>query len=137
MSVIVEQAFLNAAATKAVEDAIKACAANNPAITSAVAQAINNSMITVAPMITVAVEKAVLEVTNKPDFLHTLIEKAILNGADKLGGSFDASLRAAGKGLAMDRETLEKVAAGVKAALRNEAEARIAEYELRGAGTFA
>lgn len=88
-------------------------------------------------MIARSVEKAVQEVTSKPDFLHGLIEKAILQGADKLGGSFDASLRAAGKRLAMDSETLEKVAAGVKASLSNEAEARIAEYELRGGGQFA
>lgn len=137
MSVFIDQAFLDNAARIAVENAIKSQVMSSPIILEAIKVAVNNSMSVVGPMIQQAVERSVKEVTSKPDFLHELIEKAILNGHSKLGGSFDASLRAAGKELAMDRETLERVAAGVKAALNNEAEQRIAEYELRGGGQFA
>lgn len=133
----VDSVFLDTIARQAVEQAIKTQVQSTPIIANAIQTAVNNAMPTVGPLIQQAVERSVREVTSDPKFLHALIEKAILDGHSKLGGSFDASLRAAGKRLAMDSETLDRVAAGVKAALTNEAEARIAEYELRGGGTFA
>jgi hypothetical protein len=65
-----------------------------------------------------------------------MVREAIMKGAPKLAGSFDASLRAVGKRMAMDPETLEKVVEGVKAKLASEAEERIAEAEIKGIGTF-
>jgi hypothetical protein len=137
MSIHIDQMFLDTVARNAAEVAIKNQIQNSPLIVNAIATAVSNSMPLVAPVITAAVEKAVREVTSKPGFLHALIEKAILDGSSKLGGSFDASLRAAGKKLAMDEDTLERVAEGVKVGLLNEAEQRLAEFELRGGGAFA
>lgn len=82
------------------------------------------------------VEKAVKEVIEHPGFLHDLIRTSLLKSAPKLEGSFDASLRAAGKRLAMPSDVIEKVAEGIAAKAMIEAEERMAEYELRGGGSF-
>lgn len=137
MSINIDQTFLDNVARTAVEQAIKSSAASSPELRTAVQNAINHAMARVAPMIATAIDKAVADVTSKPGFLDAMIQKAILEGSSKLGGSFDASLRAAGKKLALDGDTLERVAEGIKIAMLTEAEARQAEYELRGGGQFA
>lgn len=115
---------------------IKMMVQNSPALRSSVDAAIASVRIDTT-MVEAAIKQAITNVCNSPGFLDGLIKSAILSGSEKLGGSFDASLRAAGKKLAMDTGTLEKVADGVKAALVTEAESRLAEYELRGGGSFA
>lgn len=108
----------------------------SPAIMNAINTAVASVKIDTAT-IEYAIQAAIKNVCSNPKFFESLVQAAILKGSDKLGGSFDASLRAAGKKLAMDGDLLEQVAAGVKTKLQMEAEERAAEYELKGAGTFA
>lgn len=106
----------------------------------AILNAVNAAMMTVkidASTVEAAIAQAIKNVCSNPKFFEGMVSTAILTGANKLGGSFDASLRAAGKKLAMDGDLLEQVAAGVKTKLQMEAEERAAEYELKGAGAFA
>jgi hypothetical protein len=132
----IDDAVIQKLADDAVQRAVKSTVESSSVIKSAVEKAIASVKID-TKQIEDAVTASIKNVTANPAFLDDLVRTAILKGADKLTGSFDSSLRAAGKRMAMDPETLEKVVEGVKAKLSLEAEERLAEMELKGHGTFA
>lgn len=136
ISVVIQDHEVRAKVEIEVQNSIRMMVQNSPQLRTAVDAAIASVRIDTT-LVEAAIKLAIANVCNNPGFLDGLVKSAILSGTEKLGGSFDASLRAAGKKLAMDNSTLELVADGVKAALVTEAESRLAEYELRGAGTFA
>ncbi|UKL14994.1 hypothetical protein hairong_089 [Pseudomonas phage hairong] len=131
----IDDAVIQRLADDAVARAVKSTVESSSVIKQAVEKAIAAVKID-TKQIEDAVTASIKNVTSNPAFLDDLVRAAILKGADKLTGSFDASLRAAGKKLAMDPETLEEVAAGVKAKLSVEAQERLAEYEAKGMGNF-
>lgn len=130
-----EVALADVARTTA-EKAVRERILNGPELKEAVANAVAKVKID-TDYIQAVVEKAVKEVIEHPAFLHNLVQSALLKSAPKLEGSFDASLRAAGKRLALPGEVIEKVAEGIAAKLLIEAEERMVEYELKGGGSFA
>lgn len=136
IEVKIEDSIIQKLADEAVLRAVKSSVEGSPAIKQAVEKAIAAVKIDTA-QIEKALTASIINVTSNPKFLDDMIRTAIVKAGPKLDGSFDASLRAAGKRMALDPETLEKVVEGVKAKLLIEAEERIAEMEIRGVmGTF-
>jgi hypothetical protein len=136
IEVKIDDAVVQKLADEAVQKAIKSAVENSGVIKAAVEKAVASVKID-TKQIEDAVNRSVASVVSNPAFLNELIRKAILDGASKLGGSFDSSLRAAGKRLAMPGDILEEVAAGVKAKLSTEAQERQEAYEAKGMGKFA
>lgn len=136
INVVINQHDIQAKVDALVHAEIVRHVQSSPIINDAIKAAVATVKIDTA-VIEACVAQAIKNVCSNPVFFEGMIQKAILAGADKLGGSFDASLRAAGKRLAMDGDLLEQVAAGVKTKLQMEAEERAAEYELKGGGSFA
>lgn len=131
----VDDAVIQKLADEAVQRAVKSTVEGSSVIKQAVEKAIASVKID-TKQIEDAVTQSIKDVTSNPAFLNDLVRAAILKGADKLTGSFDASLRAAGKKLAMDPETLQSVTNGVKLKLLTEAQERLVEYEAKGGGSF-
>lgn len=113
---------------EAIVEAVRKVVVGSPVIKAAVEKAIATITIN-TKQIEDAITKAVSDVTSKPEFLNELIKKSILDSSNKLAGSFDASLKAAGKALALDRETIDIVTSGFKQKL-------LEEYEAKGMGAF-
>lgn len=132
----IDDAIIQKLADEAVQRAVKSTVEGSSVIKSAVEKAIAAVKID-TKQIEDAVVQSIKNVTSNPAFLDDLIRKAILQGAPKLTGSFDSSLRAAGKRMALDPETLESMVEGVKQKLALEAEERLAEMEIKGMGKFA
>ncbi|UIS24653.1 hypothetical protein S21ZY_091 [Pseudomonas phage ZY21] len=132
----IDDAVIQKLADEAVQRAVKSTVETSSVIKQAVEKAIAAVKID-TKQIEDAVIQSIKNVTSHPAFLDDLIRKAILQGAPKLTGSFDASLRAAGKRMALDPETLESMVEGVKEKLALEAEERLAEMEIKGLGKFA
>jgi hypothetical protein len=132
----IEDTVIQKLADDAVQRAVKDTVQNSPSIKAAIDKAVASVKID-TKQIEDAISTSIRNVTSNPAFLDDLIRVSILKGADKLSGSFDASLRAAGKRMALDPKTLEQVVDSVKSKLALEAEERMAEMELRGAGAFA
>lgn len=135
IAIPLDEVALADVARKTAESVIRDRIMNGTEVKDAVTKAVNSVKIDSA-YIQAVVEKAVKEVIEHPGFLHDLIRTSLLKSAPKLEGSFDASLRAAGKRLAMPSDVIEKIAEGVAAKAMIEAEERMAEYELRGGGSF-
>ncbi|ATW58028.1 hypothetical protein CNR34_00095 [Pseudomonas phage nickie] len=132
----IDDAVIQKLADDAVQRAVKSTVENSSVIKQAVEKAIAGVKID-TKQIEDAVVQSIKNVTSSPAFLDDLIRQAIMKGAPKLTGSFDASLRAAGKRMALDPETLEQLIEGVKHKLTAEAEERRAEMEIKGMGAFA
>ncbi|QOC57946.1 hypothetical protein phiK7B1_091 [Pseudomonas phage phiK7B1] len=132
----IDDAVIQKLADEAVQKAVKSTVESSSVIKQAVEKAIASVKID-TKQIEDAVTASIKDVTSNPAFLNDLVRAAILKGADKLTGSFDASLRAAGKRMALDPDTLESVVEGVKEKLALEAEERLAEMEIKGLGKFA
>lgn len=132
----IDDAVIQKLADDAVQRAVKSTVESSSIIKQAVEKAIAGVKID-TKQIEDAVVQSIKNVTSNPAFLDDLIRKAIMQGAPKLTGSFDASLRAAGKRMALDPDTLESMIEGVKEKLAMEAEERLAEMEINGLGKFA
>ncbi|MEG0063049.1 MAG: hypothetical protein RR740_00450 [Pseudomonas sp.] len=133
----VDEAAVEAAARKAVEEAVGKVVNASPLIKNAVEKAIADSMSDITPLLKKALESAVSDVMTSSDVFHKLLQKALLDSSSKLAGAFDASMRRMGKDLALDRTTLEAVVEGVKHNIDAEAAARLELLEARGMGNFA
>lgn len=129
ISLEIKEEDVKKVAVDAIQSAVNRLVNDSPMLKKTIETAIATIMVDVNSQLKAAIEKAVMEVTSRPTFLHAVIEKAILNSSDKLSGAFDASLRSAGKQLALDRSSLT--------ALSEEVKARIAaECEINGTGSF-
>lgn len=135
INIVIDDATIQKLADEAVQRAVKSTVEGSAGIRQAIEKAISSVKID-TKQIEAAITASIKNVTDDPSFLDDLIRKAVLNGASKLGGSFDSSLRAAGKRLALDGDTIELVAENIKSKIEQDAEERKAELELKGGGAF-
>lgn len=101
-------------AQRAVERVIIDSLNSTDVIDRALQAAIKDCMEDITPKLTAALQEATDKVLQKPGFIEGIVEANLMRSADKLSGSFDSSMRAAGKALALDRSTLTAIAEEVK-----------------------
>lgn len=95
-------------------------------------------------LIAQAVQDSVTRVCNDSTFLDELVKASILKGASKLEGAFDGAIKAAGKRMALESETLTLVTENVREkvylenlAVKAEKLNRVIRLEEQGHGQFA
>lgn len=97
-------------------------------------------------LINKAVQDSVTRVCNDSAFLDELVKASILKGASKLEGAFDGAIKAAGKRMALESETLTLVTENVRVrekvyqenlAVKAEKLNRVIRLEEQGHGQFA
>lgn len=95
-------------------------------------------------LINKAVQDSVTRVCNDSTFLDELVKESILKGASKLEGAFDGAIKAAGKRMALESETLTLVTENVREkvylenlAVKAEKLNRVIRLEEQGHGQFA
>lgn len=95
-------------------------------------------------LINKAVQDSVTRVCNDSAFLDELVKASILKGASKLEGAFDGAIKAAGKRMALESETLTLVTENVREkvylenlAVKAEKLNRVIRLEEQGHGQFA
>lgn len=95
-------------------------------------------------LIAQAVQDSVTRVCNDSAFLDELVKASILKGASKLEGAFDGAIKAAGKRMALESETLTLVTENVREkvyqenlAVKAEKLNRVIRLEEQGHGQFA
>lgn len=95
-------------------------------------------------LINKAVQDSVTRVCNDSTFLDELVKASILKGASKLEGAFDGAIKAAGKRMALESETLTLVTENVREkvyqenlAVKAEKLNRVIRLEEQGHGQFA